>query len=338
MLSLFTIFSLFLSLNAQKKESKTNLPEGLYAQIKTNRGEIIASLDYKNAPYTVANFVGLAEGQIENTFRKKGEPYFDGLKFHRIVNDFVIQGGDPLGNGTGGPGYQFENEISTVLKHDKKGVLAMANAGPNTNGSQFYITLKELPFLDGNYSVFGQVIQGIEVTDDVIKNKSGMNIMEKVTIIRIGKEAKNFDAAKTFALKKEEFKVKKELELSAQKEKEKKADELIAKAQSTASGLKYIIKTQGTGKVPIDGETVGVNYALTLKDGTEIDSSYKRNTPFYVEIGKVQLIQGWIEALKTFKKGTKLTLIVPPNLGYGDKKVAAIPANSTLLFDMEILE
>lgn len=324
---------------AQKKtDNKTTLPEGLYAVVETNRGTIHVNLDYKNAPLTVANFVGLTEGKKENTFRKKGEPYFDGLKFHRIVPDFVIQGGDPSGNGTGGPGYQFENEISPNLKHNKKGVIAMANSGPDTNGSQFYFTLKELPFLDGNYSVFGHVVKGLDILDLIVQNKSGENTMKKVTIIRIGKEAKNFNSEKEFAQEKEKYKSKKEELAILQKEKEKKADEMIAKAKSTTSGLKYIIQKEGTGKVPVDGDKVNVHYTLTLKDGTEIDSSHKRYQPFEVEVGKMQLIQGWIEAIKTFKRGTKLTLIVPPNLGYGSKKTAAIPENSTLLFDMEILE
>jgi peptidyl-prolyl cis-trans isomerase A (cyclophilin A) len=324
---------------AQKKaDNKPNLPEGLYAVIASNRGSIYVNLNYKNAPLTVANFVGLAEGTKENTFRKKGEPYFDGMKFHRIVPDFVIQGGDPVGNGTGGPGYEFENEISPNLKHNKKGVIAMANSGPDTNGSQFYLTLKDVSFLDGSYSVFGETVQGLEVLDQIVANKSGQNTMDKVTIVRIGKEAQNFDAEKVFAMEKEKFKTKKEELAKIQKEKEKGADELIAKASTTASGLKYIIQKEGTGKVPVDGEKVNIHYTLTLKDGTEIDSSHKRYQPFEIEVGKMQLIQGWIEAIKTFKRGTKLTLIVPPNLGYGSQKIAAIPENSTLIFDMDILE
>ncbi len=324
---------------AQNKSNKiADLPDGLYSLIETNKGTIVISLDYINAPYTVANFIGLAEGTIDNTFKKKGEPYFDGLSFHRIVEDFVIQGGDPAGDGSGGPGYEFENEISTNLKHDKKGVVAMANAGPNTNGSQFYITLKEVPFLDGNYSVFGQVVKGIEVLDAIVKNKAQKNTMIKVTIIGKGKEAENFNAPVVFAQKKEEFKTKKEQLNLVQKEKEKKADEIIATAKTTASGLKYIIKTEGKGKVPVDGETIKIHYSLKLKDGTEIDSSYKRNQPFPVEVGKAQLIQGWVEAIKTFKRGTKLTLIVPPNLGYGEQTTGPIPGNSTLIFDMDILE
>ncbi|MFA9290241.1 MAG: peptidylprolyl isomerase [Solirubrobacteraceae bacterium] len=335
----FLGLSFFNILNCQnKKPTKNKLTDGIYALAETTSGNITIMLDYKNAPYTVSNFVGLAEGSIENTFRKKGEPYFDGLTFHRIEENFVIQGGDPLGNGTGGPGYEFENEISPNLKHDKKGVVAMANAGPNTNGSQFYITLGATSFLDGNYSVFGLVVEGLESIDKIVKNKAGKNIIKSIKIKRIGNEAKNFNAALVFKQKQEEFKLKNAEQSKAKIELEKKADELIAKAQTTKSGLKYIIQKQGNGKVPVKGDKIKVHYQLNLKDGSKIDSSYDRKEPFELEIGNSPVIQGWIEAIETFKRGTKLTLIVPPSLGYGANNSGPIPGNSTLFFEMEILE
>lgn len=179
--------------------------DGLYVHLQTSLGDIIGKLAYDKAPLTVANFVGLAEGTIENTAKPAGEPYFDSLTFHRVIPDFMIQGGDPSGNGSGGPGYKFKNETHPDLKHDKPGVFSMANAGPNTNGSQFFITHKATPFLDGNYSVFGQVIAGQDIVvaiADVPRRASDRPktpvYMTDVNIIRVGSDAKSFDAAATF--------------------------------------------------------------------------------------------------------------------------------------------
>lgn len=186
---------LFISTAFFSFKKKEKLPDGLYAEINTNKGKILLRLEYEKAPLTVSNFVGLAEGKIPNTFRKPGLPYYDSLKFHRVVANFMIQGGDPNGNGTGGPGYQFKNEIVPELKHDGAGVLAMANAGPNTNGSQFYITHNACSWLDGGYSVFGRVVTGQEVVNSIQVG----DIMYHIKIIRKGKKAKKFDAAKVFA-------------------------------------------------------------------------------------------------------------------------------------------
>ncbi|MBC8047665.1 MAG: peptidylprolyl isomerase [Fimbriimonadaceae bacterium] len=177
------------------KGSKKKLPKGLYAEIQTSKGNILCFLEFQKAPITVANFVGLAEGKIHNAAKPDGTLYYDGLKFHRVVKDFVIQGGDPDGTGAGGPGYKFKNEIHSDLKHSKAGTLAMANAGANTNGSQFYITHKATSQLDGNYNVFGQVVEGQDVVDAIVQG----DVMEHIKIIRVGKEAKKFDAAKVFA-------------------------------------------------------------------------------------------------------------------------------------------
>ena len=175
-------------------KNQSTQADGIYALIKTTKGDIMLQLEYKKAPLTVANFIGLAEGKIENTAKPLGTPYYDGLKFHRVIKDFMIQGGDPLGNGTGGPGYSFRDEFVAELKHDKAGILSMANAGPATNGSQFFITHKETPWLDGRHSVFGHVVSGQEVVDAIAQN----DIINEIVIIYQGKEAKQFDAAKTF--------------------------------------------------------------------------------------------------------------------------------------------
>jgi peptidyl-prolyl cis-trans isomerase A (cyclophilin A) len=170
------------------------MQDGLYAKFHTSKGEILVALEYEKTPGTVGNFVGLAEGNLENKAIPQGKPYYDGLKFHRVIPDFMIQGGDPKGNGTGGPGYNFEDEIHPELKHDEPGKLSMANAGPGTNGSQFFITHTATPWLDGKHTVFGSVVEGQDVVDAI---KQGDKI-EKLEIIREGEAAENFNAVEEF--------------------------------------------------------------------------------------------------------------------------------------------
>lgn len=179
--------------------------DGLYAYIQTSLGDIVGKLEFEKAPLTVANFVGLSEGTQANTAKPVGKPYFDSLTFHRVIPGFMIQGGDPLGVGSGGPGYKFKNEIHPDLKHDKPGVFSMANSGPNTNGSQFFITHAATPWLDGNYNIFGSVIMGQDVVIAIGNTPRGQNdkpktpvYMNHVQIIRIGEKAKKFDATATF--------------------------------------------------------------------------------------------------------------------------------------------
>jgi len=179
-----------------------NLDDGLYAEITTNRGAILVKLTMEQTPMTVANFVGLAEGTIKNQAKQAGVPFFDGLLFHRVIStangdaqDFMIQGGDPTGTGRGDPGYRFADEFHTDLKHDRPGVLSMANSGPGTNGSQFFITIVETPWLDNKHTVFGHVVEGM----DIVTTSMTGDVMQTVKIIRVGDAARNFDAAKTFA-------------------------------------------------------------------------------------------------------------------------------------------
>lgn len=191
--SLITLFSIFSSVYACNPQN--DLEDGLYANIKTNKGEILLKLEYEKTPLTVANFVGLAEGDIDNTAKEKGTPYYNGLTFHRVIADFMIQGGDPTGNGMGGPGYKFKDEFDPSLKHDRPGTLSMANAGPGTNGSQFFITHKATPHLDNRHSVFGYVVKGQETVNAIAQG----DIIEEIEIIRVGKAAKKFNASETFA-------------------------------------------------------------------------------------------------------------------------------------------
>ncbi|MFM9945200.1 MAG: peptidylprolyl isomerase [Bacteroidia bacterium] len=174
--------------------------EGLFVIITTVKGTMIGKLFPDKAPMTVANFVALAEGSMPNTFRKPGQPYYDSLKFHRVISfangdqqNFMIQGGDPTGTGSGGPGYQFKDEFSD-LKLDRAGLFAMANSGPATNGSQFFITLGPTPWLDGVHTVFGELISGTEVPFLIKTN----DYMTKIKILRKGDKALKYDALTEF--------------------------------------------------------------------------------------------------------------------------------------------
>ena len=319
---------------------------GLYAEFVTAKGNIVVSLFYKKAPVTVANFVGLAEGKIKNNAKPEGKPFYDGLTFHRCIHTpqpFMIQGGDPAGNGSGGPGYSFADEFDLSSKFDKVGLLAMANAGPATNGSQFFITEALTGWLDYKHTIFGETVSGYEL----VPTFNNGDVITKLNIVRVGKDAEAFDAVATWA-KKDELLKAKAAEFAAQKaEKDKaktiSADELVKKsypgAQKTASGLYYVVEQKGTGAKAEAGKSVSVHYTGTLADGSKFDSSRDRGQPITFQLGVGQVIKGWDEGIALMNVGSKYKLIIPASLGYGSQGAGGvIPPNATLIFDTELME
>lgn len=371
---------------ATKKPVTTTKPvaktaeEGIFATIATNKGTIEIQLEYKKTPVTVSNFIALVDGK--NTFvtteKLKGKPFYDGMKFHRVIADFMIQGGDPTGNGSGGPGFAFKDEI-TDLKFDKGGILAMANSGPATNGSQFFITHKETPWLNGRHTIFGHVTKGMDIVN-LIKQD---DVILKVTISRIGTLAKQFDAPKVFSnyysnkaedekkealLEAENIKKKVEAEAEAKKVYEEKYASVIAAkvayfksiketATTTPSGLVYKITQKGTDQKPADGTTFNFNYSGYFEDGNLFDSNYpdvcksygkydaNRDSqggyrPFPFEAGKKEgMIPGFLEGLNLLSYGDKAILFIPSPLAYGEAGAGGvIPPNATLIFEIEMIK
>jgi peptidyl-prolyl cis-trans isomerase A (cyclophilin A) len=311
-----------------------SLPEGLYAELKTTRGTIVLLLESEKAPLTTANFVGLAEGTIAFSNRPAGRPFYDGLSFHRVIDDFMIQGGDPLGNGTGGPGYRFPDEFNPELRHDGPGVLSMANSGPDSNGSQFFITHQATPWLDGFHAVFGRVARGQEVVSAI---RQGDKI-ETVRILRIGARAGAFrvDQSLFDRLLHEAPARQRQYAAAARRLALERITELWPGATVTKSGLRYVVEKEGAGSSPEHGAAVTVHYEGRRLNGLVFDSSYQRGEPATLRIG--QVIEGWNEALLSMKKGEKRLLIVPPELAYGERGYpGVIPPGEFLVFEVELL-
>lgn len=352
---------------AQTKNAKPKpvVLEGIFAEIYTNKGKIALQLEFQKTPITVANFITLAEGKNEFvTNDRKGKPYYDGLKFHRVIANFMIQGGCPLGTGAGDPGYKFKDEFDPSLKHNKPGILSMANSGPATNGSQFFITHKDTPWLDNKHSVFGHVIEGQKVVDAIAQD----DVIEKVVIVRKGKLAKNFNAEKVFSeymkikpeldkKEAEENKIKAEAAAKLEAEKRQKEAEakaiadkemkeklgpllaakvaelaaLKAKTTTTPSGLQYSILQKGTGVKPAEGKDIYVHYAGYLEDGTLFDSSYEAINKMYGKFDQNRANQNGYQPFP-FKYGSKGGLIPGflegiNNMNFNDKAIFFIPAN-----------
>ncbi|UZO80450.1 peptidylprolyl isomerase [Aquimarina sp. ERC-38] len=307
------------------------MQDGLYAKINTEKGDILLNLEFEKTPGTVGNFVALAEGNMENKAIPQGRPYYNGLKFHRVIPDFMIQGGDPQGTGGGGPGYKFDDEIHPELKHDGPGVLSMANAGPGTNGSQFFITHTETPWLDGKHTVFGKVVEGQEVVDKIAQEDS----IKSIEIIKKGSKAEAFNAVEAFRL----FNgAKQEREEQARKASEQNLASLSEGFIKTDSGLRYQIIQKGSGDKAEKGKVVSVHYKGSLPDGTVFDSSYKRNQPIDFPLGQGQVIAGWDEGISLLNVGDKARFIIPSHLGYGSQGAGGvIPPNAILIFDVELM-
>ena len=355
-----------LMVSCQDKHS--DLEDGLYAEFRTSNGTMVAELFYDKTPVTVANFVALAEGNnpdVKEVF--KGKPYYNGIIFHRVMDKFMIQGGDPLKNGKGGPGYLFMDEI-TDLKHDKPGILSMTNSGPATNGSQFFITEVPTPWLDGKHTVFGQLVKGIDVQDSISNVKTGIGnrpitdvIIKELNIIRKGSEALAFDAPITWGNKDEIEKQSKIQEELRMKEEAKKMDSLAKinlikldeydkKSIKRKSGVRIHVIKQGKGIKPKDGNVVKLYADGYLRNGVlfwsnNIDVNKRHGSydedkeakglynPMEMELNPdMQLIAGFKEAVYTMNVGDIIYCFIPYNLGYGSSPNGPIPANSDLCF------
>lgn len=363
------LVALATSFLACKSQKYPSLGEGMYADIQTSKGDIVVQLEFEKTPNTVANFVSLTEA--ENTLvdeKYKGKRYYDGVKFHRVIKDFMIQSGDPEGTGKGGTGYKFGDEFPVdddgklILTHKGPGVLSMANSGPNTNSSQFFITHRETPHLDGKHSVFGHVIMGQEVVDSIAQD----DVINKIDIIRNGKSAKNFDAPDVFnegmkafeedmKKKEEEQKMRAEGAEIAMKEMGAFIKENKDKAKKFASGLRMMTVKKGSGVKPTIGNEVYIDYSGFFEDGRLFGSSVadvakkfniyneradqaKQYQPFSRVYSKeAKLIPGFREGMLNMEFGEKAILFIPSHLGYGEKGAGrAIPPNADLVFEIEI--
>ncbi len=307
------------------------MKDGLYANIHTTKGNILISLEFEKTPGTVGNFVALAEGNMENSVKPQGTPYYDGLKFHRVIDNFMIQGGCPKGTGTGNPGYQFDDEFHPDLKHDTPGKLSMANSGPATNGSQFFITHVATDWLDGKHTVFGNVVEGQDIVDTIAQG----DVIEKVEIIRQGTKAEDFNAIEAFR----RFEGSRERREAEAKDLAKNELATVTKGfKKTDSGLFYNITKKTDGKPAAKGSKVSVHYEGKLLDGQVFDSSFKRNQPIDFTLGIGQVISGWDEGIMLLKVGEEATFVIPSDLAYGSRGAGGvIPPNAPLIFKVALV-
>lgn len=347
------------------KSKYPDLNDGVYAEFITNKGTFVAKLYNEETPLTVANFVSLAEGtngMVDSIY--KGKKFYNGLTFHRVIKDFMIQGGDPEGNGQGNPGYRFPDEIVDSLKLDKKGVLAMANSGPATNGSQFFITLKATPWLNGRHTVFGEIVKGQEVVDsigNVETTKPGDKpkdsiFMKEVNIINKGnaKVSHFTEQMEKIEKKKQE---KEERIAKVAKKKALEFDKLREEAEELPSGIKIYYNKKGEGAQPKEGAKVLMNYAGYFDDGRLFDSNLLDVAEQYENVdearkaaqqykpvetqysSEARLIPGFREGLMQLSVGDKATVFIPSHLGYGQRGYPPlIPGNADLIFELELVD
>ena len=307
------------------------MQDGIYAKFNTSKGAITVKLTHDKTPGTVGNLVALAEGSLENNVKPQGTPYYDGLKFHRVIPDFMIQGGCPLGTGTGDGGYKFDDEFHPDLTHNGPGVLSMANAGPGTNGTQFFITHIATPWLDNKHTVFGHVVEGQDVVDAIAQGDT----LDTLEIVRVGASAEAWNAVEAFRT----FEGSREKRLAEAKAAQTDAlDQVSAGFSETASGLRYQIIQKGTGAKAEKGQQVSVHYQGALIDGTVFDSSYKRKEPIEFQLGIGQVISGWDEGLQLLHVGDKARFVIPSDLAYGSAGAGGvIPPDAILVFDVELV-
>lgn len=308
------------------------MENGIYAKFNTAKGSVLVKLTHDLTPGTVGNFVALAEGNMENSVKPQGQKFYDGLNFHRVIADFMIQGGCPKGSGTGDPGYKFDDEFHPSLKHDRPGVLSMANSGPGSNGSQFFITHVATPWLDNKHTVFGYVIEGQEVVDAVDQG----DLLETLEIIRVGDEAQKWNAIEAF-IGLRGARMQREAALKA--ESEAKLEALAAGFEKTNSGLRYQYIQRGEGKKAESGKMVAVHYEGSLENGKVFDSSYARKKPIEFRLGQGQVIEGWDEGIALLQVGDKARFVIPSDLGYGPAGAGGvIPPHAILIFDVELMD
>lgn len=345
-----------------------DLEDGLYAVMNTSKGEMVLELHAEETPITVANFVSLSEGnskRVSDAYANK--PYFNNTVFHRVIKDFMIQGGDPTGTGQGGPGYRFKDEFNEGLTHSSKGILSMANSGPYTNGSQFFITHKETPWLDQRHTVFGRLVKGESVLDSIANTATDPTdkpldsiLLKSVTIVRVGSEAKKFNANEI--IEEYFFGIEAERESYAKFREERaltftntfNSDEVT----TTSSGLQFTVLQAATGDKPTMGTEVGLNYAGWLSDGqlfdtniatiAEKDQNFEQINamhrgqfmPLMMTVEPdAPMIPGFKEAVLDMSLGEKRLVRIPSNLAYGSQGAGGvIPPDADLIFQLELID
>lgn len=313
--------------------ANSDLDKGLYAKFSTDKGDITAMLNYEEVPITVLNFVGLAKGKF-SAANKEG-PFYDGLTFYNVIPEFMVLSGDPAGDGTGGPGYTFPDEMSADLNFEEAGKLAMANLGSGENGSQFFITHVPAPWLNGKFPVFGTVVQGLDVVSTIVQD----DVIKTVKIIAKGKAAKDF--VKT--ANQETFdSLIAEKATAIDEENARIAAEVLADHPDfveLTDGVYYKQTKAGNGELPKQGDVLAVDYVGKLLDDTVFDSSIERGEPIAFPVQTGQVIPGWDYMLSQMKEGEKGTVLLAPDMAYGARGAGpVIPPNAWLIFDLEFVE
>ena len=352
-LNTFFLCAVLVLLASCKPSKYQDLNDGLYADIQTSKGDILCQLYFQDTPLTVANFVSLAEGTNPNvTDSVRGKNFYDGLTFHRVMKNFMIQGGDPLANGRGGPGYKFEDEFPKdslgALKytHGQEGILSMANGGPGSNGSQFFITHKATPWLDGIHTVFGKVTNGQQVVDSISKG----DLINQIRFIRVGRDADAFDAAEVFTVELKNSVIAKQKRVENAKKAEEaryakfledkkifEEEQGVLKAKKTTSGLQILTLKRGRGRKFSETKATTISYTISLADGKQIQTT-EGNEPFVFTLSKQPMIAGVKEAILKMREGGKVRLFIPYYLGYGERAYGPFPAKSDIVFDLEIVK